>query len=164
MQVLQKYKTPCKVLISVSIFLLGPDWKWCSGSLEQGAGMHLKLWCLFLLLFSPHLFYFSLFTWTCFCHTMYRAVNVHDIWQALLRSDLPNYMVPFATSDLVFKKPEVCSIKSSPSLLSIFSELFWSGLFILTAVLFYLFCFSFGHDSTSKSNIEALIINQILIP
>ncbi|KAJ0463419.1 putative DNA polymerase A [Helianthus annuus] len=25
---------------------------------------------------------------------------------ALLRSDLPHYMVPFSTSDLVFRKPE----------------------------------------------------------
>lgn len=31
-------------------------------------------------------------------------------WQALLRSDLPDYMVPFDTKDLTFKKPEVCMI------------------------------------------------------
>lgn len=30
--------------------------------------------------------------------------------QALLRSDLPFYMVPFNTEDLVFGKPEVCMI------------------------------------------------------
>ncbi|KAG8655388.1 hypothetical protein MANES_04G036700v8 [Manihot esculenta] len=30
---------------------------------------------------------------------------------ALLRSDLPFYMVPFAIGDLTFKKPEVCAIK-----------------------------------------------------
>ena len=32
------------------------------------------------------------------------------LWQALLRSDLPFYMVPFATGDLAFKKPEVCAV------------------------------------------------------
>ena len=28
-------------------------------------------------------------------------------WQALLRCDLPFYMVPFTTEDLIFTKPEV---------------------------------------------------------
>ena len=32
------------------------------------------------------------------------------LWQALLRSDLPFYMVPFATGDLAFKIPEVCAV------------------------------------------------------
>lgn len=37
-------------------------------------------------------------------------------WQALLRCDLPFYMVPFTTEDLIFTKPEVrnLTLKSSP--------------------------------------------------
>lgn len=31
--------------------------------------------------------------------------------QAMLRSDLPSYMVPFSTEDLVFRKPEVSKRK-----------------------------------------------------
>ena len=34
-------------------------------------------------------------------------------WQALLRCDLPFYMVPFTTEDLKFTKPEVCEQSTS---------------------------------------------------
>ena len=33
--------------------------------------------------------------------------NLVMVWQATLRSDLPSYMVPFKTPDLVFQKPQV---------------------------------------------------------
>lgn len=29
--------------------------------------------------------------------------------QAMIRADLPFYMVPFNTGDLIFRKPEVCA-------------------------------------------------------
>lgn len=37
-----------------------------------------------------------------------------NYWQALLRSDLPFYMVPFTTDNLVFEKPEVSTIYILP--------------------------------------------------
>lgn len=35
------------------------------------------------------------------------------LWQALLRCDLPSYMVPFTVKDLLFTKPEVCGSQGS---------------------------------------------------
>ena len=45
-------------------------------------------------------------------------------WQALLRSDLPLYMVPFATRDLTFNKPKVCAVTIKQIFLSLFRLLF----------------------------------------
>lgn len=45
-------------------------------------------------------------------------------WQALLRSDLPFYIVPFATRDLAFNKPEVRAVTTKQIFLSLFNLLF----------------------------------------
>ena len=65
------------------------------------------------------------------------------LWQALLRSDLPFYMVPFATRDLAFKKPEVCVV--TVRLIFLYSRL----LFPEYLSLFFSFSFfkvSFGPE------------------
>lgn len=50
------------------------------------------------------------------------------LWQALLRSDLPFYMVPFATGDLAFKKPEVCAV--TIRLIFLYSRLLFPDIFV----------------------------------
>jgi hypothetical protein len=52
-------------------------------------------------------------------------------WQALLRSDLPFYMVPFATRDLTFNKPEVRVVTPKQIFLSLFKLLFPDYLSVL---------------------------------
>lgn len=106
------YDVNTDIVISFAIFFADLNWKCRAGSIKQGTGKHLNLW-YFLLFSYTHFFSVS---YSVFLSFNLQFACIHwcsKLWQALLRSDLPSYMVPFSVKDLLFHKPEVCDTQGS---------------------------------------------------